>query len=263
MSEPCVSTRDHGWFAEVIIDQPARKNALSAPVIEGLYEAVVAAVERFEAGRAPRVLVIRGAGGIFAAGADIKQMADSDEVSLASYLEQGQRFISMLLETPMTTVAVVEGLALGGGFELALACDTMLVEAEAKLGLPEVTLGIVPAFAGTQLLGTRLSPARARYLIQSGALISGKDAENYGLAVRSFARGEADQALGELLAPFKRVSPDAMRAAKQCVRASRKFSLREGLALEGSNFRQLARENGLEGMHAFVEKRPAAYVVQD
>ena len=236
----------------VTVNRPKALNALNPEVLAGLDEAVTAS-----AGAA--AIVLTGAGPkAFVAGADIAAMKDLDPASAERFAGVGQAAFDRLAAFPAPVIAAVNGFALGGGCELALACDLVLAGANAVFGQPEVKLGVIPGFGGTQRLVRRVGTMRAAELCLSGRNVKAEEAVAIGLALR-VADPVLDAALA-LAAEIAAMGPVAVRLAKQAVNAASDASLREGLLLERELFGLcFATADQKEGMAAFLEKRRASF----
>ncbi|WP_153504362.1 enoyl-CoA hydratase-related protein [Cumulibacter manganitolerans] len=238
--------------AVVTIDRPERKNAMNPAVSAGLADAFARA--RRDGARA---VVVTGAGGAFCAGADITgfeglrespvmESAQSDTLSMWQSLAA--------LRIPV--IAAVEGLALGGGCELALACDIVVAARDAKIGVPEVKLGVIPGAGGTQRLITAVGKAKAMRMLLTGEPISGEDAERAGLVSDLAESGGALEAAKRIAATIAGNSPLAVGLAKDAALASVDVPLATGLEYERRNFKiALASDDCHEGQAAFLEKR--------
>ncbi len=200
-------------------------------------------------------MVITGAGDrAFAAGADIKEMADATPISLsvANNFARWER----LKRVRVPLIAGVKGFALGGGCELAMACDMIVAADDATFGQPEIKIGIMPGAGGTQRLTRALGKAKAMELILTGRNLPAREAYERGLVSRIVAREEVMPAALSLAAEIASLPPLAVRAAKEAVNRAYELSLDAGLEFERRNFFMLfASDDQKEGMAAFVEKR--------
>jgi enoyl-CoA hydratase len=249
-SDPVGSPLD--GVALLTIDRPDVLNALDSATMRELVETL----ERLDADESCRVIVITGAGErAFAAGADIKEMAEATPVSLtlANSFARWERI--RRVRKPL--IAAVRGFALGGGCELAMACDMIVAGDDAVFGQPEIRIGVMPGAGGTQRLTRAIGKARAMELILTGESISAREALALGLVTRVVAR---EQTLAEALRLAARIAempPLAVMAAKEAVNRAYELSLEAGLEFERRNFFLLfATEDQKEGMRAFTEKRP-------
>jgi enoyl-CoA hydratase len=241
--------------ALLTLDRPEVLNALDSQAMRELVEAL----ERLDVDEACRCVVITGSGDkAFAAGADIKEMAAATPVSLSVDNSFARWERIRRIRTPI--VAAVRGYALGGGCELAMACDMIVAADDATFGQPEIKIGVMPGAGGTQRLTRALGKARAMELILTGRTFSAAEAEAHGLVTRLVAPEETLAAALDLAAQLAAMPPLAVRAAKEAVNRAFELSLEAGLEFERRNFFLLfASEDQKEGMAAFVEKRPPTW----
>jgi enoyl-CoA hydratase/carnithine racemase len=245
-----VSAETRGAVGLARLDRPDARNALSPELMEEL----ASLCERWDEDPEVRCIVIAGGDDWFAAGADIKVMAKR---TLAETLTSpAARFWPRLaaLRTPL--VAAVSGYALGGGCELALACDMIVASESAQFGQPEILLGIIPGGGGTQRLARVMGKQRAMELVLTGRRIGAEEAHGLGIVSRlASAKGWLDAAL-ELAAEIAERPPLAARLAKQAVLAAEETALTAGLDHERRLYElAMATEDRVEGMNAFLEKR--------
>jgi len=245
-----VLTETQGAVGVATLNRPDARNALSPEVFQEL----AAALEAWDADPEVRCIVIAGSDEWFAAGADIKDMASRGFQDMLDTPSTGFWPRLAAVRTPL--IAAVSGYALGGGCELALACDMIVASERAEFGQPEILLGIIPGGGGTQRLARVLGKQRAMELILTGRRISALEAEEMGLVNKvSKAREWLTDAL-ELAAVIARRPPLAVRLAKQAVLAADEMTLAGGLAQERRLFElAMATEDRVEGMQAFLEKR--------
>lgn len=247
-----VETR--GGVGIVTLNRPKSLNALNATLIRELGEAL----EAFEADDAVGAVVIAGSEKAFAAGADITEMATKSFTDV--YLADLGGAWSRLLACRKPRVAAVSGYALGGGAELAQMCDLVIASETAKFGQPEITLGIIPGFGGTQRLTRAVGKAKAMDLILTGRMMDAEEAERSGLVSRVVP---GEKLLEEALAAAGKIagfSRAAVLAAKEAVEVAHETGLSEGVRFEKRAFQSLfATEDQKEGMAAFVEKRTPAF----
>jgi len=243
-------TTDAG-VAVVWLNRPEVLNALDYATLGEL----VNALEALDVDPAVRCIVITGTGErAFAAGADIKEMADATPVTLsvANNFARWER----LKRVRVPLIAAVRGFALGGGCELAMACDMIVAADDAVFGQPEIKIGIMPGAGGTQRLTRALGKAKAMEMILTGRNLSASEAEARGLVSRVVAREETLPAAMALAAEIAALPPLAVRAAKEAVNRAYELSLEGGLEFERRNFFMLfASDDQKEGMRAFMEKR--------
>jgi enoyl-CoA hydratase len=239
----------------VTIDRPEALNALDTATLDEL----VAALRVLDGDEACRCIVLTGAGErAFAAGADIREMAGLRPEDIGPQSMFGRWDDVAAVRTPV--VAAVRGYALGGGCELAMACDIVVAAEDAVFGQPEVGLGIIPGVGGTQRLTRAIGQARAMELILTGRRFSGREAEAWGLVSVLAPAGEVlSRAIG-IAARISAQAPLAVQAAKEAIRAAQELPLAEGVAHERELFRRLfATADQEEGMRAFLEKRAPAW----
>jgi len=238
--------------ALVTLDRPEVLNALDSTTLRQLVDELA----RLDADDACRCIVVTGAGDrAFAAGADIREMADATPITLtvANTFALWER----IREIRKPIVAAVRGYALGGGCELAMACDLIVAADDATFGQPEIRLGVIPGAGGTQRLTRALGKARAMELILTGRQLTAREAEAYGLVTRVVAREETLPAALALAAEIAAQAPLAVMAAKESVNRAFELGLDAGLQAERRAFFLLfSSEDQKEGMRAFIEKRP-------
>lgn len=237
--------------ALITLDRPEVLNALDYRTLRELVEAL----EVLDTDASVRCMVVTGAGDrAFAAGADIKEMADATPITLgvANTFARWERI--RRVRTPI--IAAVVGYALGGGCELAMACDMIVAADDAVFGQPEIRIGVMPGAGGTQRLTRALGKAKAMELILTGRNLSAREAEAHGLVTRVVAREETLGSALDLARDVAAMPPLAVRAAKEAVNRAFELSLEAGLEFERRNFFLLfSSEDQKEGMAAFVEKR--------
>jgi enoyl-CoA hydratase len=255
-----IQVADHGDHTRVFtLNRPDALNALNLALINQLRGALDAA----EAAGV-RHIVLTGAGTTaFVAGADIAAMSDMDRGAATQFARRGQRVLHLLTLYPGVTIAAVNGYALGGGMELAMACDLILAGPAAIFGQPEVNLGVIPGFGGTQRLRRRVGPQRARELILTGRNVKAAEAVSLGLALRVVPEDEGtvlDAALA-LCERLARKGPQSVLRAKQACALAEELDLEIGLQEEAELFGAcFDTEDQSEGMAAFLEKRKPAFV---
>ncbi|RMG99338.1 MAG: crotonase [Deltaproteobacteria bacterium] len=243
---------DRGDVRVVILDRPKVLNAIDATVVDELARAIESAATSGKRG-----LVLTGAGKAFAAGADISAMAEMTRDEALAFAEKGHAVGDMLARIPMCTIAAVGGFALGGGCELALACDFVYASTRAKFGQPEVKLGVIPGFGGTQRLARRVGLARALELCMTGEIIDAEEALRIGLVNRLC---EPDALLDAAVATAQKIAeqgPLAVARVKDVLHRGIDMPLAEANRLEQEAFAALFdTADQKEGMKAFLEKRP-------
>ena len=205
-------------------------------------------------------LILTGAGRSFVAGADIGEQKPLDLAAGRKWGQRGSALLRRIEKLEIPTIAAVNGFALGGGCELALACDIILASEKAKFGQPEVGLGITPGFSGTQRLPRRVGIGKAKELIFSGKMIKADEAKAIGLVNEVYAPEALMDAALEMARSFTKNAPIAVKYAKACIDRGMQMDLDDGIALENEMFAMCyATADQKEGMTAFLEKRPAVF----
>ncbi len=238
----------------VRINRPDALNALNAQVMDEMFTAL----EAFDATPEIGCMVLTGSDRVFAAGADIKQMAETDTVTMLT----GSDFTdwARLARIGKPVIAAVSGWALGGGCELAMACDMIIASENARFGQPEVTLGIIPGAGGTQRLTRAVGKALALEIMLADRRLTAQEALQHGLVNRVYpVESYLDEAI-KLAAKIAAMPQVAVRLIKDAANRAFELSLTEGLAYEKRNFfLSFGTEDKAEGMQAFIEKRPAQW----
>lgn len=253
MSEKVIEVVENAGVLRLTISRPKALNALNSAVLAEL-ERLLGELEQRDDLRA---VLITGAGEkSFVAGADITEMKDKTPEEARAFASQALRTIKRLETLPVPVVALVNGFCLGGGCELALACDWAVASDNAIFGQPEVLLGVIPGFGGTQRLPRRVGPAMALDLVTTGRKIDAQEALRIGLVNRVMPQAELEAYADELTKQLAGNGPQAVRASKQAVHDGMEQELDSALALETALFAFcFAGEEQKEGMSAFVEKR--------
>ncbi|WP_396266106.1 enoyl-CoA hydratase [Halobacillus salinarum] len=228
-------------------------NALSSTILMDLSENL----DRIEKDHSIKAVIIKGEGRFFSAGADIKEFTSfqdsSDSEGLAG---KGQQLFNRIENFHIPIIAAIHGAALGGGLELAMSCHIRYVDEEAKLGLPELNLGIIPGFAGTQRLPRHVGTAKAYEMILTGTPISGKEAEAAGLANKSFSQDELFSEVDRLAAQIASKSAPTIQHVMNLVPYAHTSQFGEGIQAESEAFGKVFKtEDAKEGIQAFIEKR--------
>ena len=240
--------------AILTIDRPRSLNALShAALVE-----IDAAVQEAGADDAVRGMIVTGAGDkAFVAGADISEMGKLSPLQAAAYSSQGQAVMNRIENLGKPVVAAVNGFALGGGCELAMACTVRVAAASAHFGFPEVKLGIIPGFGGTQRLPRLVGKGRALQLILTAATIDAQEAWRIGLVNEVAEPGQLMERAGELLHQMLVNAPVGIRMALAAIHDGAEVGLSSGLAIERANFAVcVSTDDQREGAAAFLAKRP-------
>jgi len=234
------------------LDRPKALNALDRASLEALAARLAEVAEDARV----RALVLTGEGRAFAAGADIEQMRGFGATEAGAFSRLGQRVFAALEDLAVPTLAAVNGYALGGGCELALACDWIYASQKARFGQPEVNLGILPGFGGTARLARRVGPAWAKELILGGEPVDAETALRIGLANRVFPPEELLDAALRAADTLAAKGPLAVAAAKRVLQQGQDADARTAQALEQEAFAAaFASDDRAEGMAAFLEKR--------
>jgi enoyl-CoA hydratase len=243
--------------ATVRLNRPKSLNALDTATLRAL----AAALDGIAGDDAVRAVVITGAGEkAFCAGADIAAMAAMGPTDGHGYSRLGHDVLARIDDLDVPVVAAVNGAALGGGLELVLACDLAIAGERARLGLPEITLGLIPGFGGTQRLVRRIGLARARELIYLGTMVGAADGLRLGIVDRVVSDDRLADEAAALAAELAKRPPVALRQAKRATRAAAESALHAGLRFEIEAFAAtFASEDRVEGLRAFLEKRPAQW----
>jgi enoyl-CoA hydratase/carnithine racemase len=248
-----VAVRRHGPVAELVLDRPRAMNAVSTDMAR----AITGACDALGADRDVRVVVLTSSHErAFCVGADLKERNSFTDADLLAQRPVARAAYTGVLELPVPSIAAVHGFALGGGFELALSCDLIVADDTAVVGLPEVSVGVIPGGGGTQLLPRRVGAARAAELIFTGRRLKAPEARELGLVDEVVAAGrDRDEALA-LGARIAANSPVGLRAAKRALRLGHGLDLRAGLEVEDAAWRSVAFSGDrAEGVAAFNEKR--------
>ncbi len=250
----CVSLEKEDGLAVVAINRPKALNALNRQVFEELG----ALLPELAADAGVGVVLITGAGDkAFAAGADIKELAEMKPLEAKTLSARGQAVFRQIERFPKPVIAAVNGFALGGGCELAMACHFRLASTNAKMGLPEVTLGLMPGYGGTQRLARLVGKGLALELTLTGDMIAADRAWDMGLVNHVFAPEELMPRCKEIAAKILKRAPLALRAVLEAVHSGCEMAQDDGERLEANLFGLLAAtEDVREGCAAFLEKRP-------
>ena len=243
--------------ATLTIDRPQVLNALNAATLSELAHAF----DSCRDDESVRGLVITGAGEkAFVAGADIKELAQMNPLGAKDLAFRGQQVLARVENMGKPTVAMINGFALGGGLELALACNLRTAATTARLGLPEVSLGIIPGYGGTQRLSRVAGPAVAREWILTGDMFSAEEAHRVGVVNRIFPAAELRSGTLKLVESILSRGPVAVRFAIEAINRGSNIPQREGEILECDLFGLAASTEDMhEGMAAFLEKRKPSF----
>ncbi|XP_006875938.1 PREDICTED: methylglutaconyl-CoA hydratase, mitochondrial-like [Chrysochloris asiatica] len=243
------------------INRAYAKNAISKNLIKMLSKAV----DALKTDKKVRTIIIRSeAPGIFCAGADLKERVKMHSSEVGPFVSKARAVINEIANLPVPTIAAIDGLALGGGLELALACDIRVAASSAKMGLVETKLAIIPGAGGTQRLPRTIGMSLAKELIFSARVLDGQEAKEVGLISHVLEQNkEGDAAYKkalDLAREFLPQGPIAMRVAKLAINQGMEVDLVTGLAIEEACYAQtIPTKDRLEGLLAFKEKRPPRY----
>lgn len=248
-----VAVHRHGRVAELALDRPKAMNAVSTE----MGRSIAAAAAALAADREVSAVVLTSTHErAFCVGADLKERNSFTDADLARQRPHARACYTGVLELPVPTVAAVHGFALGGGFELALSCDVIVADGTAVVGLPEVSVGVIPGGGGTQLLPRRVGAARAAELIFSARRVAAEEARQLGLVDFLVPEGEDRTEALALAGRIAANSPVGLRAAKRALRLGHGLDLRAGLEVEDAAWRSVAFSGDRkEGVAAFNEKR--------
>ncbi|RPD86505.1 enoyl-CoA hydratase-related protein [Luteimonas sp. 100069] len=253
MSKSPLRVEDHGAVRVITVDRPEKLNALNSATLDALH----LAFDDAAATDAVRVIVLTGAGPkAFVAGADISEMAELRPVEGRDFALRGQAMMRRVETLPKPVIAMINGFALGGGLELAMCCHLRLAADTARLGQPEVNLGLIPGFGGTQRLLRLAGRAATLELCLTGAPIDAARARELGIVNRIAPAAELQAQTMALAEQLANAAPLALRGVLDCVNSGGECSIGEGLAFEAAQFGLMfATEDMREGTRAFLERR--------
>jgi enoyl-CoA hydratase len=251
-----VRSEAHGRVTVLTLNRPKALNSLDSATLE----AIDARCEEIAADATVRAVVLTGEGRAFAAGADIEEMRGHGPLEAEAFSRLGHRALAALEALPVPTIAAVNGYALGGGCELACACDWIYASSKARFGQPEVKLGLIPGFGGTSRLARRVGLAWAKEIVMTGEVVDSETALRIGLANRVFEPEElldAARTTGEAVAER---APLAVARAKRLLQEGQDADVRVAHALEQAAFAAIsASEDRREGLEAFLAKRDPGF----
>lgn len=240
-------------IATITLNKPEALNALSSGVLDQLEKALA----EVEQDPSLRCLIITGAGEkAFVAGADIKEINSLDPESAYNFAGFGQKVFLKIENLSIPVIAAVNGFALGGGLELAMACDFIFASEKAKFGLPECTLGVMPGFGGSVRLARKVGPGRAMQMIFTGDMISAEEALNYGLVNEICEPEQLMERANMVATTISRRAPIAIASSKKVVHHSYGLAIVDAMKIEQKEFGDLfTTKDCKEGTTAFIEKR--------
>ena len=257
MSEPTVLMQKEGYVCTLTLNRPQVMNALSFPMLLEL----AGALQEIQFDPDVRCVIITGAGDrAFCAGADLKERVGMSEDQVRRYIHTIRNTFTMVENLPMPAIAAVNGVALGGGTELALACDLRVVSETATMGLTETSLAIIPGAGGTQRLPRIVGKAKAKEMIFMARRITAQEALDIGLANRVVPPDRLMDGAREMAEAICRNGPVAIRAAKRAIDRGMEMDLASALVFESTCYEMtIPTEDRLEGLRAFREKRRPQY----
>jgi enoyl-CoA hydratase/carnithine racemase len=250
-----------GEFVRLDIDQAVAVIRLDRPPMNALnaqvQDEIAAAAAQVTADHDIRAVIIYGGAKVFAAGADIKEMAEASYAQMAADTRRLQDAFTAVAKIPKPVVAAITGYALGGGLELALCADFRVAGESARVGQPEILLGVIPGAGGTQRLPRLVGPARAKDIVYTGRFVAAPEALAIGLVDKVVPDAEVYQAARDMVNRYAGGPAVALRAAKQAIDEGLDVDLDSGLEIERLNFAGLfATEDQRTGMRSFVENGP-------
>lgn len=256
-----IETQSHAQVFEIILNRPAKRNAINWPMMQALEKAID------QAERAPgmRAILLRGEGQVFSSGIDLVAFPELGEAfgenwreRMTSVTAAFQSVFNKLERSRLPSIALLRGFALGLGFELALACDFRLAARHTRLGLPETRLGLIPDVGGTTRLMRYVGPARAKELALTGRIITADDAERWGIVNAVVPAKELGQAGMDLADEIAQAAPLAVSYAKQVI--NQLADIERGLQLEGlAQERLIQSEDFMTGVQAMIGKTPPVW----
>lgn len=250
--ENILTILESGSVAYLTINRPENLNAINSDLIHKLYSEI----SKIDKNENIKVIVLKGSGEkAFVAGADIKEMQAMDESLIASYIRTANSLMLRIEKSPKIFVAVVDGYALGGGLELALSCDLIVVSDNSKLGFPEVSLGLMPGFGGTQRLTQKCGTGVAKKLTLTGDMISAKEAKEDGIIEYLYDKKELNVKVKELVENINSMSSKSLAMIKKVISESISPALIPGLEIEQAGFLELFNsEEAKKKMKEFINK---------
>ncbi|NUM37222.1 MAG: enoyl-CoA hydratase/isomerase family protein [Candidatus Brocadiae bacterium] len=239
-------------YAIISIDRPGVLNAINRDVLLGLSKAL----DALSQDSSISCVILTGKGKAFVAGADIKEMMDFTATQAKEFSAMGQAVFSRIEQFSVPVIAAIHGFALGGGYELALACDIRIASQKAKVGQPEVNLGVTPGFGATQRLLRLVGPSKAKYLLFTGEILNAEKALHFGLVDEVVEEEKLLARCEEIALMISQKGPMAVSFCKQAVEKGMQTSLAVGLEIENNLFGlSFSTQDQKEGMRAFLEKR--------
>lgn len=251
MSYSTLKTKQEGEIAILTISRPEALNALNSLFFEEFNQYI----DSVSKDKAIKALIITGDGKAFIAGADIAEMQNMNKKEAYAFSKTGQNTFLRLENLQIPVVAAVNGYALGGGCELALACDFRISNNFAKFGLPEVSLGLIPGYGGTQRLSRLAGLGNTLFLQLTGQMIDAQEALRMGIVQKVVDAAELLNETIKLTQKMVSQGPNAIQTLKKVVRNGYHYEINKAYDLESEEFSELFESDGPEGMKAFLEKR--------
>ncbi len=252
-----IKINNENGISEITIDRPEALNAMNQEVVAEFSSVLQAALSDKETG----IIIITGAGDkAFIAGADIKAMQKMTAEEALIYGKAGQKLTMLIESSPKPVIAAVNGFALGGGCEIAMACHIRIASENASFGQPEVKLGLLPGWGGTQRLPKIIGVGRANELITTGKIINAEEALRIGLANVIYPQDELLSSARKMASTILRNGPRAIASLLHCIKEGLSVPIKEGMEIEVQEFSKLFHhDERMEGLTAFIEKRPADF----
>ncbi len=256
MSSEEVILRKQGNVASLLICREKALNALNLNVMTRLDQIFF----ELESDEEVLVIIITGAGSkAFVAGADIKEVKEAGD-KRAAVIRKGQEIFFKIRNSSKVVIAAINGYALGGGCELAMACDIRIASENAKLGFPETTLGLMPGYGGTQLLPRLIGIGKAKYMIFSGEILTAMEAYQFGLVEKVCSRESLMDQVHRIANRIASNGPFAVKACKRAIHKGVEFPLAEALRIEMEEYDRVARsKDAEEGITSFIERKPPIF----
>ena len=257
MPDPVLLIADHGAVRRIAVNRPDKLNALNAATLDALHDAFRAAAQDASV----RCVVLTGSGPkAFVAGADISEMNTLTPVQGRDFSLRGQRMMRAIEKLPKPVIAMVNGFALGGGLELAMSCHLRIAADSAKVGQPEINLGLIPGFGGTQRLLRLAGRAATLELCLAGAPIDAQRALQLGIVNRVVPAAELDAQTMALAEQLANAAPLALRGILDCINVGGECGIEEGLEYESAQFGLMfATDDMREGTTAFLDRRKPTF----
>ncbi|UCE26818.1 MAG: enoyl-CoA hydratase/isomerase family protein [Candidatus Coatesbacteria bacterium] len=253
---PYLEIEKKGNVAWITLNNPDTLNALN----RAAHEEISQAVDDLEADPDIQVAVLTGAGKAFVAGADITEMVNMSGDEARDFSDFGHSVFIKLEKSPIVSIAAVNGFALGGGMELTMACDLRIASTKAKMGQPELNLGVTPGFGGTQRLARLVGIGRAKEMLFTGEMIDAETAKEYGLVMAVYEPDELLDEAAKLAEKILSMGPTSLRLVKKAIDEGYGRDIVEGCSIEADAFGEcFASGDAKKGMTAFLEKRKAEW----